>query len=93
MSTNVRADNPANHPCIVGVVPAHPTATPTLVVPWPTPQTSSRARIADHACTVTGLIRTGTQWTKGSRQITQNRLNKRNSRTHKNGLARLQANS
>jgi hypothetical protein len=31
--------------------------------------------------TATGLIRTGTQWTKRYRQIIENRLNKRNSRT------------
>jgi len=43
--------------------------------------------------TATGLIRTGTQWTNLPRQITQNRLNKRNSRTHQYGLERVQANS
>ncbi len=61
-------------------------STPTSIVASPTPQIFSRARIADHPCTATrtatGLIRTGTQWTKGSLQIIENRANKRNFRTH-----------
>jgi hypothetical protein len=54
---------------------------------------SPRARMYCTTRSAIGLIHTGTQWTMGSLQITQNRLNKRNSRTHKNGLARLQTNS
>ena len=50
--------------------------------PSPTLEASSRARIADHPCTATGLILTGTQWTKRHRQIIENRIDKRNFRTH-----------
>jgi hypothetical protein len=56
--------------------------TPSQVIPSPTPQTSPRARIAAHACTATGLIHTGTQWTKRHRQIIENRIDKRNFRMH-----------
>ena len=69
------------------------TTTPTSFVPWPTPEASSQARIDGHECTATGLVRTGTQWTKRSLQIIENRLNKRNSRTQWDGLERVQANS
>ena len=43
--------------------------------------------------TATGLVRTGTQWTKRHRQIIENPLNKRNFRTHQDELEREQANS
>jgi hypothetical protein len=43
--------------------------------------------------TATGLIRTGTHWTKQHAQIIENRLNKRDSRTHWDELERVQANS
>jgi hypothetical protein len=38
--------------------------TSTSVIPGSTPETSSRARGDAHAYTATGLIRTGTHWTK-----------------------------
>jgi hypothetical protein len=55
--------------------------------------TSSRARIDDHECTATGLMRTGTQWTQDWLPHTENPLTKRNSRTHQDGLERRVANS
>ena len=40
----------------------------TSVIPWSTPETSSRARGDDNPCTATstatGLLRASTQWTK-----------------------------
>lgn len=43
--------------------------------------------------TATRPIHTGTQWTKRHPQTIENRLNKRDSRTHRHGLGRAQANS
>jgi len=43
--------------------------------------------------TATGLIRTGTQWTKRLHRIIENRINRRNFRTPQYGLERTQANS
>ena len=40
----------------------------TSVIPWSTPETSSRVRGDDHSCTATrtatGRIHTGTEWTQ-----------------------------
>ncbi len=54
---------------------------------------SSSAQIADHACTATRLLQDSTQWTNRLASSTENRLNKRNFRTHETGLVRAQANS
>jgi hypothetical protein len=43
--------------------------------------------------TATGLVRTGTQWTKRLGQIIENRVNRRDNRTQQDGLERAQANS
>ena len=43
--------------------------------------------------TATGLVRTGTEWTKTAPRIIESRLNKRGFRTQKDGLERVQANS
>ena len=43
--------------------------------------------------TATGLVHASTQWTKRDYQIVENRLNKRNFRTHQDGLERTQTNS
>jgi transposase len=51
-------------------------------VPWRTAEASSQARMADHLCTATELIRTCTQWTKRHRQIIEIRIHKRDFRTH-----------
>ena len=46
-----------------------------------TPSTSCRPRMYCNR-TATGLIHTGTQWTKRHRQIIENRIDKRNFRMH-----------
>ncbi len=57
------------------------------------PSTNCRLYACTATRTATGLVRTGTQWTKGSLWIIENRLNKANYRTHQDGLERAQANS
>ncbi len=53
--------------------------------------------VDDHECTATrtatGLVQASTQWTSSLARSTENRLNKHNFRTHKDGLERAQANS
>src|SRR3712207_627178 len=58
-----------------------------------TPSCSTRYRGLRTYCnrTAMGLIRAVTQWTKRLRRIIENRLNKRNFRTHQDGLDRAQA--
>jgi hypothetical protein len=48
---------------------------------------------ADHPCTATGLVQADTQWTNSLARSAENPLNKRDSRTHQDGLGRVQANS
>jgi hypothetical protein len=47
----------------------------------------------DCECTATGLLQASTQWTNRLARSTENRISKRNFRTHKDGLERTQANS
>ena len=58
---------------------------------------SSSAQIADHACTATRtatrLLQDSTQWTNCLARSTENRISKRNFRTHQYRLERTQANS
>ena len=57
-----------------------------LLYPLSSPLTLDRRTYCNR--TATGPIHAGTHWTKQHPQITQKRLNKRNSRTHQDGLER-----
>jgi hypothetical protein len=67
---------------------AHPLADAGSIIP----STSRRPPMYCNR-TATGLIRAGTQRTQDWLSHTENRLNKRNFRTHQYGLERVQANS